>query len=156
MAQSDHHMAATRIKAPQRLAQILIWTIAAFYAYGALVHVLNMLSLTGFDWATAPFKWQLLDVVYLVLDLTVVIGLIMGARFGFLAFFAAALSQIVLYTLLRSWVLSVPEGFRRSPEDLQYLNGLVLFHIVTCLIMAWCVLGSSRRWSLSSQSEEGA
>lgn len=144
MAWSEYRMAATRVKGWPRLAQILIWTIAAFYAYGALIHVLNMLSLTGFDWATAPFKWQVLDVVYLVLDLTVVIGLIIGARIGFLAFSAAALSQIALYTVFRPWVLDVPEEFRRSAEDVQYLNGLVLFHIVTCLIMAWCVLGSSR------------
>lgn len=28
-------------------ATIVIWLVAAFYAYGALVHVMNMFSLTG-------------------------------------------------------------------------------------------------------------
>ena len=43
-------------------ASIVIWLVAAFCCYGALVHVLNMLSLTGFDWQSAPLKWQVLDV----------------------------------------------------------------------------------------------
>jgi hypothetical protein len=35
-------------------ARLIILIVAAFYAYGALVHVLNMGSLTGFDWGQAP------------------------------------------------------------------------------------------------------
>lgn len=117
-------------------ARSVLWVIAAFYAYGALVHVLNMLCLTGFDWATAPRKWQVLDVVYLVIDLVVVVGLLARPAVGIAAFYGAAVSQIVLYTLLRDWVLDVPEPFRRSAEDIAYLDGLVVFHLVTCVCMS--------------------
>ncbi len=117
--------------------RIVFWTIAAFYAYGALVHVLNMLSLTGFSWLEAPRKWQVLDVIYLALDLIVAIGLIRGARLSIAAFFCAALSQIALYTVFRAWVLDVPAAFRRSAEDIAYLDTLVTFHLVTCLAMAF-------------------
>lgn len=112
-------------------ARAVFWIIAAFYAYGALVHVLNMLGMSGFSWLNAPAKWQALDLVYLVLDVTVVIGLLAGLRIGYLALIVAAVSQIILYTVLRDWVLDVPEEFARSPEEASYLDVLVIFHIVT-------------------------
>jgi hypothetical protein len=65
------------------------------------------------------------------LDLVVVAGLVLGRRFGFIAFYASAASQIRLYTLLRAWILDVPEAFARSPDEIAYLDLLVGFHIVT-------------------------
>lgn len=127
-------MQTTAIRPPPRLlARIVLWVVAAFYAYGAMVHVMNILSMTGFDWPTAPIKWQVLDIVYLALDLVVVVGLIQRSWVGIVVFFCAALSQIALYTLFREWVLDVPSDFQRTAEDLAYLDGLVAFHIVTCL-----------------------
>lgn len=64
------------------LAQAVFWIVAAFYAYGALVHILNIASLTGFAWSKAPLNWQVLDVVYLVLDVVVVVGLVRGWWIG--------------------------------------------------------------------------
>lgn len=122
----------------------VFWLIAAFYAYGALVHVLNMLSLTGFPWMDAPRKWQLLDVVYLCLDLVVVLGLIRGWWIGIAAFFAATFSQIALYTVFRPWVLDVPPAFRPSPEDLAYLDGLVAFHLMAGAAMCAVIVLSRR------------
>ncbi len=124
------------------LSRLVFYTVAAFYAYGALVHILNMASLTGFAWPAAPLKWQVLDIVYLVLDVTVVAGLLRGAWVGIAAFYCAALSQIALYTLFRGWVLDVPEPFQRSGDDLAYLDGLVTFHVVTCVAM--CVAAAAR------------
>jgi hypothetical protein len=117
------------------LSRTVFWIIAAFYAYGALVHVLNMLSLTGFDWGEAPAKWQALDIAYLILDVTVVVGLLRGARIGIWAFYCAACSQIALYTVLRDWVLDVPDAFERTPEEIAYLDTLVLFHVATIAIL---------------------
>ena len=125
------------------IARIIIWVIAAFYAYGALVHVLNILGLTGFAWLDAPLKWQVLDLVYLALDAAVVIGLPAGARWGYWAFFAAAISQIVLYTAFRDWIVDVPARFARSPEEIAYLDALVAFHIVT-LVLACLALWLKR------------
>ena len=79
--------------------------ITAFYAYGALVHVLNMAGMSGFVWREAPLKWQLLDVVYLALDLIVCAGLVRRWRSAIVAFYVASASQIVLYTLLRDWIM---------------------------------------------------
>lgn len=120
---------------PQSAARFIFWIVAAFYAYGALVHILNMLSLTGFVWGEAPAKWQALDIMYLILDMTVVIGLLRGALIGIWAFFCAAISQIALYTVFRDWVLDVPDAFRRSAEEVAYLDMLVTFHVVTCLLI---------------------
>jgi hypothetical protein len=114
-----------------RVCKLVLWAIAAFYAYGALVHLMNMAGFSGFDWRTAPLKWQVLDIAYLGLDLVVVAGLVLGRRFGFIAFYASAASQIRLYTLLRAWILDVPEAFARSPDEIAYLDLLVGFHIVT-------------------------
>lgn len=72
-------MARDGLSTPMRLtASIIIWVVALFYAYGAIVHVLNMLSLSGFDWRSAPVKWPTLDIVYLILDLIVVVGFILS------------------------------------------------------------------------------
>jgi hypothetical protein len=115
-------------------ARIILWVIATFYAYGALVHVLNILGMTGFDWLDAPAKWQILDLVYLVLNVVVVIGLVVELSIGYLAFVVAAVSQIFLYTLFRDWIVDVPEVFARTPEEIAYLDTLVTFHIVTLLL----------------------
>ena len=124
----------------QIAARFVFWWIAAFYAYGALVHVLNMLSLTGFDWLAAPLKWQILDLVYLVLDDIVVIGLVQMAWYGIVAFYAAAVSQICLYTLLRDWILDVPDAFQPTPEQVSYLNVLVGFHLISLLVFTGAVI----------------
>ena len=123
----------------------LRYAVAAFYAYGGLVHVLNMLSLSGFDWMQAPFKWQALDVAYLILNAIVVVGLVRGYRFGFIAFYAAALSQLLLYTLLRDWILDVPAAFAPSPDEVGYLDTLVIFHLITLALMSTALWIESRR-----------
>ena len=107
------------------------------YAYGALVHVLNMTGLRGFDWANAPLKWQALDVIYLVVDLAVVALLVLRPRLGFLGVAAAALSQILLYTLFRSWILDVPEAYALGEAELSYLNLLVAVHVVSLGVVGW-------------------
>ena len=115
---------------------IVIWVVAAFYLYGATVHVLNMLSLSGFNWRTAPTKWQVLDISYMILDLVVVVGLILNWKVGFIAFYTAAISQIILYTILRAWIVNVPEEFAVSNQQRGSLTGLVIFHCVTIVMIS--------------------
>ena len=55
--------AGSRTAAP--IHPVLRYAIAACYAYGAAVHVTNMVGLSGFDWLEAPLKWQVLDVACL-------------------------------------------------------------------------------------------
>ena len=113
------------------IAKYILWVVSAFYAYGAIVHVMNMAGLNNFDWTRAPLKWQVLDIAYFLLDVVVVIGLVLRWTARYVAFFAAALSQILLYTVLRSWILEVPVEFARTPEEIGYLGGLVTFHLLT-------------------------
>ncbi|CDO58462.1 hypothetical protein BN1012_Phect248 [Candidatus Phaeomarinobacter ectocarpi] len=110
--------------------------IAAFYAYGAAVHVANMASLTGFDWLAAPRLWQALDVVYLVLDVAVVVGLLLRHASGLYAFIVAATSQIILYTVFRDDVAMLGTSHALEPEQMAYLSTLVMFHIVTLVALA--------------------
>lgn len=117
-------------------ASIVVWIVVAFYFYGAAVHALNMLSLSGFDWRAAPIKWQILDISYLILDLVVVVGLILVWKAGFIAFYLAAISQILLYTLLRDWIVDVPVEFAVTDEQRGYLTGLVIFHCATVILVS--------------------
>jgi len=118
-----------------RTLRFACYGIAAAYAYGACVHIANMAGLTGFNWLSAPLKWQVLDVVYLALDVAVVVGIILAKRFWIVAFGIAAISQIVLYTTLRSWVLDVPAAFAVPPESVNYLDGMVAFHIASLAVI---------------------
>ncbi len=119
-----------------RIGTAIIWLVALFYAYGAMVHVMNILSLTGFDWLNAPRKWQILDFVYLFLDLVVVIGFFMRWKVSYFAFYIAAISQIILYTLFRAWIIDVPDQFAISPDQESYLTVLVVFHVVTLVLVS--------------------
>ena len=121
------------------ISKLILWTVAIFYAFGATVHIMNIAGYSGFDWLRAPLKWQVLDVVYLALDILVAVGLLLGWRSGLFAFYIAALSQIFLYTIFRQWILDVPEEFARSPQEVSYLSSLVLFHIVTLVLVSLAV-----------------
>ena len=120
-------------------ATLVIGLVIVFYLFGAAVHAMNMLSLTGFDWRTAPLKWRVLDVVYLLLDLLVVVGMAFGWKAGFGAFYVAALSQIVLYAALRDWIVDVPEDFAAPEQPRSHLTSLVVFHVVTIALVTWAL-----------------
>ena len=38
-------------------------------------HILNNMLFSGFAKVTVPLKWQILDIVYLILDVIVLVGL---------------------------------------------------------------------------------
>ena len=117
-------------------ALLILIVVSAFYAYGALVHVANMASLTGFDWPEAPLKWRVLDVVYLAVDVVVAIGLWRRLPVSVGCFFIASLSQIALYTIGRDWILDVPTEFQPSEESVAYLGSLVAFHVATLVAVS--------------------
>jgi len=116
-------------------ASTIILITASFYAYGGMVHVLNMLSLSGFNWHSAPIKWQALDVIYLILDVVVVVGLVARWKVGYVAFYVAAISQIFLYTVFLDWIVDVPTEFAVTDGQLSYLSMLVAFHSITLILV---------------------
>ena len=121
---------------------IILWAVALFYAWGAGVHGMNILSLNGFDWTAAPLKWQVLDLVYLAANLVVAVGLGCRWKISVLTFYLAAYSQMVLYTTGRSWILDVPEAFGPHGATVDYLDQLVVFHLVTLLLVTFCVVAT--------------
>ena len=123
----------------------ILAVVSAFYAYGALVHVLNMLSLTGFEWSDAPSKWQALDVVYLLLDVAVCVGLVRRKQLSIYAFYLAGFSQVVLYTALRDWIMDVPEAYAITSAQDDYLTGLVVFHLITLTAVTFALSGKFKR-----------
>ena len=127
-----------------RIANGIIWIVALFYIYGALVHIINILGLAGFDWSNAPLKWQVLDITYLILDLGVAIGFFAGWKVSYFIFYLAAISQIILYTVFKNWILDVPEAFAVPPEQESYLTTLVVFHIVTILLVSFALRTKKR------------
>ena len=134
MARSPHLIVA-------KLAIAVFWIVGLFYAYGAIVHIMNMLSMTGFNWLDAPLKWQILDAFYLLTDVIVAAGFFANWRIALPTFYLAATSQIFLYTLLRDWIIDVPPEFAVSPEQVGYLDTLVIFHFTTVVLVSfawWC------------------
>ena len=135
----------------QVLPRVILWVIAAFYAYGAYTHVGNIAGIHGYTWGDAPAKWQVLDIVYLALDIIVVVGFLLRWQIGMIAFFIASVSQIILYTVLRSWIIDVPVKFTPAPEHLDYLDMLVVFHVVAIVL----VLIALRMGVLKHNATEG-
>jgi hypothetical protein len=122
-----------------RFSRPIILAIAVFYGYGGLVHLANMAGFSGYSWADAPTKWQVLDLLYLSMDFIVCVGLFRGWRMAVPTFFAANLSQIVLYTLGASWIMDVPAEFLPSGHEMS-LGSLVGFHLITLVLMCAALL----------------
>lgn len=115
----------------RRIALAAIWLTALAYGAGAAVHIASLAGFGPVPPGEAPVKWLVLDAIYAPLDLLVAVGLPLGWRIGLWALILAALSQIVLYTIGRNWVLDVPAGQAPTLEAVAHLDGLLLFHVCT-------------------------
>ena len=97
--------------------------LAVFYLYGALVHLADLLSLGqthGLAFPEMSLPWQIGTVGFAAVDLVAAAGLWLRAWWGVMAFLAAAVAQIVMYTFY-----SATFGNHR---------GLVGFHLATIAI----------------------
>ncbi len=97
------------------------------YAFGASVHAGNLLGFGKYKLADMPRLLLIADIAYLVLDVVVVIGLWKGTTWGMICLFAAAGSQVLIYTV---W----PEAFTETDEERAQIRGMVWFHVVTVTI----------------------
>ena len=151
MSGAGHRPLATGV------ARALLLLIALAYGAGAVVHGVSMVGLWGGPWVDTPLKWRVLDVVYLALDLAVFPWLLLRLRFAIGAFFFAATTQILLYTVLRDWVLAVPDPFTPAVAVRQVqLDQLVLFHALSLALGAWALrhLGRRDRVYLDASKQE--
>ena len=70
-----------------------------------------------------------------MLDVIVAVGFVVRWPVAYAAFYVAATSQMVLYTVFRGWIIDVPSEYTVSPEQVSYLTALVIFHGVTLALV---------------------
>ncbi|MGK7892602.1 MAG: hypothetical protein AB4372_02850 [Xenococcus sp. (in: cyanobacteria)] len=93
--------------------------IAIALLYGTLVHIGNILGLTGTAWLSTPVLWRSMDILLLIFDLIIAVALWQGISWSvWLLFSGILLFQVIPYSLLRSY-------FIVKPEDGQILNSLL-------------------------------
>ena len=108
---------------------IYLRVLAVILAYGALVHVGNMLGLPGTPWCDTLLLWRVMDVGLLMFNVVVAIGLWTKASWSVVAYVAGILVlQVVPYTILRA-------QFIRSPADASALNGLLGTHVLLFAVL---------------------
>lgn len=118
--------------------RIFVRSLAVVLAYGALVHVANVLDLAGARWFEEPQLWRVMDVLLLVFDVVVGMALWRTRPWGVVAFVTGVvLLQMLPYTLF-------PEAFSRTPEQRQALGGLVLTWLVLVATLVSLVLARGK------------
>ncbi|MDX1468675.1 MAG: hypothetical protein R3258_04990 [Acidimicrobiia bacterium] len=102
--------------------------VAVFYAYGALVHAANLVGLGPPVPGDRVAVFTVLDVIFLVVDSAIVIGLWTGRNWGLVLFFLAAGSQMVMYVGFDGY-FAFDEASRNS------ITQLIVFHLVSATVM---------------------
>ena len=119
----------------QRWTGIYLRLLAGILVYGASVHIWNILGLTGAAWGDTPNHWRVMDVVLLIFNVVVAVGLWIKKPWAVVAFVGGILLlQIVPYTVFR-------HEFVQTPEQAKTLTGLVgtlllLLAILVALLLA--------------------
>lgn len=101
--------------------------MSVIYAIAAILHIGSILGFGRTPFAEAPLSWQLSDIAYGIIDTIAAIGLWQQKSWGIAAFFVAAISEILLFTL-------VPEWFVVEAEQLTMLRGFVAYHLIAIAI----------------------
>ena len=108
--------------------------LAVLLAYGALMHIGNILGWSGRTWIETPIHWRVMDVVLLGFNVVVGVGLWLRAPWAVVAFALGILAfQLIPYTIFRQY-------FGETPEQLSTLNGLVVTWIVLLAVLALLVV----------------
>jgi len=107
--------------------KIFLRILAVIYAFAAVLHIGSILGLGRIPFTEAPLSWQLSDIFYGVIDTVAAVGLWQQKFWGVAAFFVAAVSEILLFTL-------VPHWFVVEPAQLTMLRGFVVYHVVAISI----------------------
>lgn len=58
-----------------------------------------------------------------------------GRRIGLAAFFAVAMSQILLYPVFRAWILDVSDECIRTPEEIGHLDRSIICQVITSILV---------------------
>jgi len=101
--------------------------LAVIYAFAAILHIGTIAGFGRMPFADMPLSWQLSDIAYGLIDTVAAIGLWQQKNWGVAAFLVAAVSEILLFTL-------VPDWFVTEPGQLVMLRGFVVYHLVAIAI----------------------
>jgi len=107
--------------------KIFLRILAVIYAFAAILHVGSILGFGRIPFAEAPLSWQLSDIFYGIVDTIAAVGLFLMRPWGVAAFFVAAISEILLFTL-------IPEWFVVEPQQLTMLRGFAVYHVIAIAI----------------------
>jgi hypothetical protein len=107
--------------------KIYLRILAVIYGFAAILHIGSIVGLGRVPFEEAPLSWQLSDIFYGAVDTIAAIGLFKNRPWGIGAFFVAAISEILLFTL-------VPEWFVVEAAQLTMLRGFVVYHVVALTI----------------------
>lgn len=109
---------------------VLVRVLALVLGYGALVHIGNIAGMTGRPWMSTPLLWRVMDIVLLVFNLVVGLGLWFKQPWAVIGFVAGIVTlQLIPYTVFR-------QHFIETAEHAAMLNGMVVFWIVVLLVLA--------------------
>jgi hypothetical protein len=111
----------------QEIMKIFLRILSIIYAFAAALHIGSILGFGRMPFEEAPLSWQLSDFFYGIVDTIAAIGLFRQKSWGIAAFLVAAISEILLFSL-------VPHWFVIEPSQLTMLRGFIVYHVIALLI----------------------
>lgn len=106
---------------------IYLRILALIIAYGASVHVANLMGWGEMPWSEMPLTWRVGDLVYGLLDIVTAIGLWQRTAWGVLCFLGAIASQFLIYTVFIDY-------FAFTSEQRQTIYGLLGTELILLLV----------------------
>ncbi|MBE9046531.1 hypothetical protein IQ255_19310 [Pleurocapsales cyanobacterium LEGE 10410] len=106
---------------------IYLKILAMMIAYGALVHLSNLLGFGEMPWQEMPLTWKVGDIVYGILDTLTAMGLWQKTVWGIFGFLGAIASQLIIYTVFIDY-------FAFTSEQHQTIYGLIGTELILLLI----------------------
>ena len=106
---------------------IYLRILAIIIAYGALVHLTNLIGLGEMLWSEMPLTWRVGDIAYGLLDTVTAIGLWQRTAWGIICFLTAIASQFLIYTVFIDY-------FVFTDEQRQTISGLLGTEIILLLV----------------------
>ena len=110
---------------------IYLRILAIIMAYGASVHIANLLGFGEMPWQEMPIAWKIGDFVYGLLDLVTAVGLWQRTTWGIICFLSAIASQFLIYTVFIDY-------FAFNNQQRQTISGLLGTELL--LILIFCIL----------------
>ncbi|MDJ0747401.1 MAG: hypothetical protein QNJ32_29240 [Xenococcaceae cyanobacterium MO_167.B27] len=106
---------------------IYLRILALIMAYGASVHVANVMGFGEISWGEQPITWRVGDIVYGLLDTVTAIGLWQKTAWGIFAFLSAIASQFLIYTVFINY-------FAFTSQQRETIYGLLGTELILLLV----------------------